>query len=669
MVQRPANIDLRAQTSMSTHSRSLRSPRLHVAGEAPPELSPLDAFALQSRLLARQLKQTNNDGRRVSRLPPLTVQSPVIIQGRSEYFRSMSHESIELDDAEREEGTGLGLKMGTEDLETRPMSLHPRMSCIPESGNGGPAPSRPSQDQHKGRLEQVVEEDSFLGVGDRTGSPEPLDPEASTVNGRNGRQDGVVSPLSPAYSPGTGSPGWLAKQASFDSSLAPPRALFPSRSVSAMSQSLESTTEEPMSQPFPSPRPRKMSSSSALGGQPPALAHYQRSPSISSDLSAPLPRPSLNFSRPMSRSGASGRDTPSRQPSSDSAPSFVLADESVKTPVSINSDVSQENANENQGAAPSYIYSKFVLPRGKNLQHTPPLLDAHQFTSTLDHSILPPLRTAVPYGGQTPPSPPTRPSSSHGHGYSEGVNFSRPSLDRSLISHVPMPQPSPDPSRPSTDTSRASEEAPRSRAELSQNHSESARARTPLSTATDDTASTVGPAPFKQSLASAFKRTAEEHLEKGIELHEKGSLNESTYHLRHAARQKNPTGMLLYALACRHGWGMRPNQREGVEWLRRAAESASVEIAGEEEQIKDGRKVTTVERKTRKAQFALSIYELGVSHMNGWGIEQDKPLALRCFEIAGCECFTDHYLPFHFVRSITNTVCHCCSVGGCGCSC
>lgn len=93
--------------------------------------------------------------------------------------------------------------------------------------------------------------------------------------------------------------------------------------------------------------------------------------------------------------------------------------------------------------------------------------------------------------------------------------------------------------------------------------------------------------------------------------------------------------MLLYALACRHGWGMRASQREGVEWLRKAAEHASIEIADNEEQAKDGKQVDVLERRARKAQFALSIYELGVSHMNGWGIEQDKVLALRCFEIAG----------------------------------
>jgi TPR repeat protein len=95
--------------------------------------------------------------------------------------------------------------------------------------------------------------------------------------------------------------------------------------------------------------------------------------------------------------------------------------------------------------------------------------------------------------------------------------------------------------------------------------------------------------------------------------------------------------MLLYALACRHGWGMRPNQQEGVQWLRKAADFAQLEIADDEGLAKVGRPVDVFEQRARKAQFALSVYELGVSHMNGWGIEQDKVLALRCFEIAGGE--------------------------------
>lgn len=127
----------------------------------------------------------------------------------------------------------------------------------------------------------------------------------------------------------------------------------------------------------------------------------------------------------------------------------------------------------------------------------------------------------------------------------------------------------------------------------------------------------------------------DEHVTKGIECHEKGSLQESTYHLRIAAMQNHPTAMLLYALACRHGWGMRPNQREGVQWLRKALDSAMLELAEDEDSSSAAGAREFPDSKARRAELALSIYELGVSHLNGWGIEQDKALALRCFEVAG----------------------------------
>ncbi len=251
----------------------------------------------------------------------------------------------------------------------------------------------------------------------------------------------------------------------------------------------------------------------------------------------------------------------------------------------------------------------------------------------------------LPLGGQAPPSPPTRPSSSRS-------GFPRPSLDQGKLAADglgPTALLSPNPSRPSTEGRRSSDDAPRGRAPLSPVHDAAAAAdvaaaavaardKTPMSlTTASDTASTVKAHRSLHSLASAADIPAEEHVEKAIALHDQGSLNESTYHLRHAARQGHPTGMLLYALACRHGWGMRANPTEGAEWLRKAAECASLEIADDEAQIKEGKTVNLIDRKTRKAQYALSIYELGVSHMNGWGIEQDKPLALRCFEIAGCK--------------------------------
>jgi TPR repeat protein len=133
--------------------------------------------------------------------------------------------------------------------------------------------------------------------------------------------------------------------------------------------------------------------------------------------------------------------------------------------------------------------------------------------------------------------------------------------------------------------------------------------------------------------ASSLTMTADDHVAKGIDLHEKGSLNESTYHLRIAAKQNDPTGMLLYALACRHGWGMRSNQQEGVRWLRKAVDSVGLEML--ENPDAPGASKAKELQKAYRSQFALSIYELGVSYLNGWGIEQDKGLALRCFEIAG----------------------------------
>ena len=129
--------------------------------------------------------------------------------------------------------------------------------------------------------------------------------------------------------------------------------------------------------------------------------------------------------------------------------------------------------------------------------------------------------------------------------------------------------------------------------------------------------------------------SAEDHVSKAIELHQEGKLNESTYHLRIAANKGDATAMLLYALACRHGWGMRANQREGVQWLRKAVDFAMLEIADDEDPTAQKPGINFLDKKEHRAQFALSVYELGVSHLNGWGVEQDKALALRCFEIAG----------------------------------
>jgi TPR repeat protein len=145
--------------------------------------------------------------------------------------------------------------------------------------------------------------------------------------------------------------------------------------------------------------------------------------------------------------------------------------------------------------------------------------------------------------------------------------------------------------------------------------------------------------------------TPDQHLDIGIAAHSAGETTKSTYHLRLAANAGLPTAMLLYALACRHGWGMRAQPEEGVRWLRKAVEKTT---AGLETGLIDSRmsalmdpsaagtsatsaaaKSKSASSKTVQAQYALAMYELGVSSLRGWGCPKDKKLALRCFEIAG----------------------------------
>lgn len=648
VTNRPSLLDLRSHSvnsAVTTSSRPLRSPRLHVAGEAPPELSPLDAFALQSRLLARQLQETTNkDGNRVSRLPPLTAESPLIIQGRSEYFRSMSQDSgSDRDESPAPTSAGLGLVEDAFSGEIeRPKSMHPRMSRIPATPDDGVPPLPEDMPDvpdipefARGRqLGHHNDPANYFGARqDR--SPSPLQSDTLSSLDRQSTKSPVPThpPPSSFSSAFSNSSPRRFKQGSFDEvGLAPPRSLVPGRSPSALSSPVppDEETFGNMSSSVQSLPSRKLSSGSA------ALPHhmassvipsFQRSPSAASESSI-LPRPAFNFSRPISRAGTPNLDHPIRQASSDSQPSFILADESAQTPISMHSEAFLEQPGDDKGNG-TYVYSKFVLPRGKSIQRS----------ESSDHP---------PQGG-APPSPPTRPSSSSAHTIPDDAAsissaMTRQRSDAGKLSSEssrigPYGQPSPNPSRPSNEARRPPEDASRGRSRT-MHAGDAPRGRTPASVGTSDSANTVRPTMSVRSTAStaaptAAEMTAEEHLAKGIECHENGSLNESTYHLRHAARLNHPTAMLLYALACRHGWGMKPNQKEGVQWLRKAADMASGEVADDEGMAKEGKRINVAENKTHKAQFALSIYELGVSHMNGWGIEQDKALALRCFEIAG----------------------------------
>ena len=89
MANRPNLGDIRAP-SHETLRNGIPSPRIeHYDGEVPPALSPLDAFAAQGRLLARQLEESARRDCRLSRLPPSSV-ARSLSRPRPGYFRSLS---------------------------------------------------------------------------------------------------------------------------------------------------------------------------------------------------------------------------------------------------------------------------------------------------------------------------------------------------------------------------------------------------------------------------------------------------------------------------------------------------------------------------------------------------------------------------------------------------
>lgn len=294
-------------------------------------------------------------------------------------------------------------------------------------------------------------------------------------------------------------------------------------------------------------------------------------------------KPMFNFSRPLSNRPSmdtmkTTSDIPQRL-SPEHSPMFP-DEHFISTPVGISEEF--EDA-----PIPAVVYSRFVLPRGRELDRNSILFLGPGQGQAVTYQ--PPGSTNSAARPQSPSSPPSaflQPvARDRAATYSRSPSASRPQL----LSPGP---------RPSTS---ASPRSPRSPSHITP----------PLITPT---------------------MSAEDHVQKGISLHESGSLQESTYHLRLAANGGHPTGMLLFALACRHGWGMKANPKEGVMWLKKVTELASNEVADDE---MSGARADLFEKKGRRAQFALSIYELGVSHMNGWGTEMDKGLALRCFEIAG----------------------------------
>ena len=627
MSQRPTFINLGSNPNGTAHStnpaspNALTSPRmLHHAGHVPPAMSPLDAFAAQSRLLAKELDNSRMNGRRVSRLPHLTV-AQSLAKPRQGYFRSTSAEDIDnagetAAPVASEEASGS--RMEVEEPTFRPKSFYPRIGKVPHPGSDASPFASPALSDQKFSTpmeyqQPAVSTDYFGAV--RAQSPDSVTSSrqslevASSATKPKGSFDSYrkIVPQRGMSSESTSSRGHQPH------TLLPPSQRLIRQTPSIRSIPLDSSDDENTAYTGSSAsRDRKLSSSSAasLPQSPlsPFTQSHARSPSVASEYSiggSRLSKPAFNFSRPLSHSSRPSMEFPSRKPPFEGQANFTT-DHAIQTPSSADKDTFFDSNEHQPNPAPSYIYTKFSLPRGRMLQRDSLVLQNTDMP--LFEWDRPIVQTNVivatpPVEGTVDSSLPTPPHSIQ----SDDVRSSTPERTSTDIIEPIAVRPPPIP--PSNDNPR-------------------------YSMTSTNSGSTIK-APASRTVAPSSELTAEDHLNKGIDCHERGSLKESTYHLRIAARQNHPTAMLLYALACRHGWGMRPNAGEGVQWLRKAMDYASLELGDETSPANRGRTPKDYQdQKTQRAHFALSVYELGVSHMNGWGIEQDKALALRCFEIA-----------------------------------
>jgi TPR repeat protein len=666
MGERPNFIELNAKPLDPSSRLGLPSPRvLYNDGEIPPSLSPLDAFAAQSRMMAKQLDVEKRGENRMSRLPPAMV-TKSLSQHRADrptVFRSFSEESggSRMRD---EEGPGSS-PVVAQPLD-RHLSQHPRISAVPAANDD-------EADEDEGfmtpldrlstseSMRQPPTASGYFGLP-RTDSPGPTIPSAGP-NPAPGQAKADPGSSTSVIASGQKS---HSRNTSLNSQLDPTFAISPpGRPAPHHESSDDDYTSSTAGSSFSFPR--KLSSSSGISAphSPPyplVPVHPPRSPSVTSESSAngiSAQRTHLNFSRPRSTASLSilsrtASPTPQRPITSHSrqtsAATQCASHASQAQPSGGGADLADNDASLSAGGS-SYTYAKFSLPRGRMVSRdsaifqglsTPhfewkePLFQDTKLPSASSEkptlfSSSPPRLTLDPRQDQLKPNETT----------TFAFDFS--------------------PARPTTPEKPVQIQPPTSASQSLQSASSTTSSGGRMSTETSDLKSSRPPAVPKPEVEDAKSTSSrsnstlrptstgagmknapgyhymspDDHVTKGIECHENGSLQESTYHLRIAAMQNHPTAMLLYALACRHGWGMRPNQREGVQWLRKALDLALLELAEDEGSSPATGVREFHDRKAKSAQFALSIYELGVSHLKGWGIEQDKALALRCFEVAG----------------------------------
>ncbi|KAK5451569.1 hypothetical protein LTS15_007829 [Exophiala xenobiotica] len=610
---RPNFIEIPSEASRASSAMSKNghiSPRIqHFDGDVPPTLSPLDAIAARSRRLAKELEETRKAGeRRSSRLPPQVVTDSLMEHqnSRPPVFRALSDglDTVPPLPSFDQEFAGSFARLANP--LNRPSSQHVRMSTM----------MSPAEERRTKAYAQ-----DYFGAP-RVQSPAPLDTKEQL--------SGAGSPTLRAQS---GYPRQTSNTIQSDFGLAPP----PHRLRPYYEASDDDCTSSNAGSTFSQSRQLSASSGLSVPQSPisPYAASHGRTGSNSS-IGSPTRNSSRNFSRPMSSSSLTNlrvEKSPTKGP---------LAMQMSHLRNASSFEGSKSMPGFLAGEASSYTHATYSLPRGRKVSDRESLVFSGLSTPHFEWQE-PMFPGTPPLEGKNSselavPSPiaSARPSREEPNQQRSGFSFefdseqslaARDKYNRPLAPYTP------------TGSVKSTESNPRPSTGEAPSTGFFMPPPTPLSPVEEASQSSRSNSTVRPSTARTVSNyqalSAEDHVTKAIDLHEHGDLKESTYHLRIAAHKGDATGMLLYALACRHGWGIRANQKEGVSWLRKAVDCAMSEVADDEDPSSRKPGTDFNDKKAHRAQFALSIYELGVSHLNGWGIEQDKALALRCFEIAG----------------------------------
>ncbi|KAG8935113.1 hypothetical protein FRC02_008575 [Tulasnella sp. 418] len=134
------------------------------------------------------------------------------------------------------------------------------------------------------------------------------------------------------------------------------------------------------------------------------------------------------------------------------------------------------------------------------------------------------------------------------------------------------------------------------------------------------------------------KLTASDYLQMGITAHENNKLPESASYFELSATLDGGCGfgMLMWGLSLRSGWGVKKDEKMGFKWLRRAAEWAVEDLEGavKSNGSSAGHAPPGGRLEAVQSELVLAIYEVGQCFFHGWGVAQDKKMAVSYFQVA-----------------------------------